>query len=154
MAAMEQDPITTLLSAMPSPEMVRALEQVTLGLHQVDLSTEHLVHGGMYCRFGMIPSDTLLTGAITRHDNVCMVVGDITVTTDQGVRRLTGINILPALAGAKRAGITHADTWWATIHATPLTDVREIEDDMTPESAMLQTRRDGIEFVQPEQLEA
>lgn len=150
---MENDHVTTLLSSMPDPDTVRALEDATLGLPQVHLQTEHLVHGGMYCRSGMIPAGTLLTGALTRHDNVCLVVGDITVTTDEGVRRLTGTHILAAKAGAKRAGIAHADTWWVTIHATPLTDVREIEDDMTPESAQLQTRRDGIEFVQPAQLE-
>lgn len=150
---MEHNPIT-LLSGMPDPESVRALEAHLIGQPQINLHTQHVVHGGMCCRHGFIPAGTLLTGALTNCDNICVVMGDITVTTDDGVQRLTGVHVLAAKAGAKRAGVAHADTFWATIHRTDLTDVQAIEDEMTSESASLQTRRAGIVYQQPVSLEA
>lgn len=133
-------------------ESVRALEEHLLTLPQVDLSTTHVVHGGMCARTILIPADTLLTGALTNCDNICVLHGDITVTTDDGPQRLQGFHVLPAKAGAKRAGYAHADTWWTTIWPTALSEIDEIEDEMTGESSQLQTRRDGITFVQPNRL--
>lgn len=125
-------------------ECVRRLEVEILELPQVDLSTENLVHGGMCARTILIPAGTVLTGAQTNMDNVCIVSGDIEVTTDAGVQRLTGYHVLPAKAGAKRAGVAFADTWWTTIWPTELTDIAAIEDEATSESHLLQTRRDAI----------
>lgn len=130
---------------MPDVESVRAFEAFALTLPQVDLGTRTLVHGRICARGGLIPAGTVLTGALTNFDNICIVLGDITVTTDDGPRRLTGFHMLPAMRGAKRLGHAHADTWWVTLHHTMLTDVSDIEDEMTCESAQLQTRRNLLE---------
>lgn len=135
----------SLLSGMPSPETVRAAEAYLATLPQVDLATQMLVHGQMAARWIYIPAGTHLTGALTACDNLCVVVGDITVTTDDGPRRLTGFNVLPARAGAKRYGVAHADTVWLTVHHTQHTDMAEIEAEMTPEADRLQTRRQVLE---------
>lgn len=113
---------------------------------QVDLSTTHLVHAGMYARTILIPADTLLTGALTNCDNVCVVVGDITVTTDEGTVRLTGHHVIPARAGFKRAGLAHADTYWTTFMRTEEQEVSDIERQMTDEADMLQTSRQALEY--------
>lgn len=141
------------VSLMASPEAVRELERHMMQLPQVDLSTTHVVHGGMCSRTILIPAGTVLTGALTNMDNICVMNGDITVTTDDGTVRLTGHHVLPARAGFKRAGFAHADTYWTTIWPTSLTDVKEIEDEMTSESSLLQTRRDGIVYERPAALE-
>lgn len=125
---------------MPSPDTVREMERALLTLPQVDLSTQHIVHGGLSARTILIPAGTMLTGAQTNCANVCVIHGDITVTTDEGPKHLVGFHVLPANAGAKRAGIAHADTWWTTLHRTDLTDITEIEREMTDEHEMLQTR--------------
>lgn len=129
------------LSLMASPEAVRALEQHMLQLPQVDLHTDHLVHGRMYARTIVIPAGVVLTGALTNCDNICVLQGDITVTTDDGSVRLTGFHVLPARAGFKRAGVAHADTYWTMICHTDKVEVIEIEDEITSESHMLQTRK-------------
>lgn len=123
------------------PDAVRALEQEFEQLPQVILETGHVIHGGMYARTIFIPAGTALTGAQTQCDNVCVVVGDITVTTDDGPVRLTGHHVIAACAGRKRVGIAHADTWWTTLMSTDLTSVQAIEDYMVTEGARLQTRR-------------
>jgi hypothetical protein len=141
-----------ILSAMPTPEKVRAMEDYMLQFPQVDLSTTHLVFGGMYARTILIPAGTMLTGALTELANICVMCGDITVTTDDGTKRLTGFHVLAAKPGAKRAGIAHSDTYWTTLIPTDLTDITDIEESMTTEAAGLQTRR-GLEFAQKPVLE-
>ena len=133
-----------ILAPLASPEKVRALEAALLDLPQVDLHTQHLVHGKVSARAILIPAGTVLTGALTNCDNLCIVLGDITVTTDDGARRVTGFAMLPARAGYKRAGIAHADTWWITVHHTNLTDLAEVEQEMTAEADSLQTRTKAI----------
>ena len=76
-----------VLSKMPDADSVRRMEAHLLKLPQIDLSTSHVVHGGMCART-------------------------------------------------------------ITIWPTELVDIDEIEDEMTDESAMLQTRREGIEYEQ------
>lgn len=149
-----RDTLPALFTGMPDPEAVRALERTLADLPQVDLQTQHLVHGGMYARTIFIPGGTVLTGALTKQDNVCVVVGDITVTTDEGPQHLTGFHVLPAKAGAKRAGIAHSDTWWTTLMTTEHTEVADIEQQMTDEADLLQTNRTGIEFAPVRTLEA
>ena len=134
----------SLLGGMPSVAAVRELEAHLLTLPQVDLATNHVIHGGMCARTILIPAGVVLTGALTNCDNVCIVCGDITVTTDEGPQRLAGYHVLPAKAGAKRAGVAHADTWWTTIHRTDLVSISDIEDEMTDESAGLGSRRQLI----------
>jgi hypothetical protein len=144
---------TVALAGMPSSDSVRELERHLLQLPQIDLGTQMLVHGGVCTRAILIPAGCCLTGALTNLPNTCIVLGDITVTTEHGVRRITGFEVLPAAPGAKRAGIAHADTWWVTCHHTDLTDVAEIEDEMTPEPEMLQTRRQALGNNAPPALE-
>ena len=136
------------LAHMASPEAVRELERHLMQMPQVDMATHHLVHGRMYARTIVIPAGVMLTGALTNCDNICVLHGDISVTTDDGTVRLTGFHVLPARAGFKRAGLAHADTYWTMLCHTDLTEVRDIEDAITSESHLLQTRRDGIEYDQ------
>ena len=142
-----------LAPGMPSPDAVRRAEAFLLTLPQLDIQTQHIVHGRVSVRTIFIPAGGHITGAQTNLANVCIVSGDITVTTDEGPQRLTGFHILPANPGAKRYGVAHADTWWTTVHHTDLTDITAIEDEMTDESALLQTRREGITYAEPEKVE-
>lgn len=138
----------SLLDGMPSVEAVRELESHLLALPQVDLSTTHVIHGGMCARTILIPAGVVLTGALTNCDNVCIVNGDITVTTDEGPQRLTGYHVLPANAGTKRVGVAHADTWWTMVWRTDLAEIEAIEDELTDESAMLQSRRSSAKEIE------
>lgn len=132
-------PITQL-----SPDKVRELEAHLFAQPQVDLRTSVLLHGRICARTILIPAGTILTGAQTNIDNVCVVSGDITVTTTDGAKRLTGFHVLPASAGFKRAGIAHADTWWTTLHHTDHLDIVDVENEMTDETNILQTTQLAI----------
>ena len=153
MEALTPQPFVSSVAGMPAAEAVARLEAQLAQLPQVDLHTQHILHAGLSARTIFIPAGTALTGALTNIGNVCIVCGDITVTTDDGPQRLTGFNVITAEPGAKRAGIAHADTWWITCHHTDLTDVTQIEEEMTPEAGMLQTRRAALGHNAPVALE-
>jgi Fe-S-cluster-containing hydrogenase component 2 len=127
-------------------ELVSRFEDVAISMPQVHIETTHLLHGGMYARTIRIPANTMLTGTMTSCDNICIVDGDITVTTDYGPKRLTGFNVLPATSGARRAGVTHSETHWTTIIPTCAGTVEQAEADLTAEPQRLQTNRTGIVY--------
>ena len=132
------------LSAKAMRHQVALLEQLGRELppdQQVVFETRHYLNGGVYGRELFIPAGSWLVGAEHAQDTLNVVIGDITVTTDTGVRRITGYQTLPSAAGTKRAGFAHADTFWITFARTDETDLEAIEDGLTPESDKLQTRQ-------------
>lgn len=139
----------TFFASLPSIESVRELESAMEKLPQVDMQSQTLVHGRMAARAIVIPAGSLVTGVLTNRDNISVLFGDATVTTEAGPVRLTGCNILPAVSGFKRAVMAHADTWWITFHHTDLTDLTDIENEMTDEPENLQTRRFAVEALPP-----
>ena len=60
--------------------------------------------------------------------------GDITVSTDEGMKRLIGQHVMATKAGNKRVGLAHADTIWTTVCHTNLTDIEAIEEELVEES--------------------
>jgi hypothetical protein len=121
-------------------EKIETIERGLLTLDQVDLKTRNVVIGGMIARTITVPAGCALTGATHRKDHVNIVQGDITVSTDDGMKRLIGQHVLPTKAGMKRVGFAHSDTEWTTIVRTDLTDIEEIEAEVVVEAEKLQTR--------------
>lgn len=127
------------------------IEQFLLRCQQTDLSTRHYIvrtpHGVvLYAREIRIPADTVLTGAAHKLPHLVTVCGDITASTDAGVQRLTGMHTFTAPAGKKRVGVTHSDTVWTNYHVVISDNIDEIEEELTDEFDMLQTRRGLLPF--------
>lgn len=139
--------------AKPSRDQIEHLEQIILSGPQVDLQTTHALSGGVYARTIIIPAGTVLTGAVHKKDHINVVQGDITVSTDDGMVRLTGHHIIPTKAGAKRVGYAHQDTVWTTICHTNLEDIEAIEDELVEDSDRLQTRQNKIAASETQKLE-
>tara|TARA_R110000751_G_scaffold175885_1_gene282006 strand:- start:420 stop:1385 length:966 start_codon:yes stop_codon:yes gene_type:complete len=101
-------------------QKIEALEAEWLKLPQVEIPVVHRFAGGIYAREIIIPEDTLLTGRIYKDDHFdVMVYGDITVTSDEGRKRLTGFNIFTGGQGKKRGGYAHSETKWITFCLSP-----------------------------------
>lgn len=135
--------------AVSTPETlakVKRLEQELKALPQTAVGVSHCVNGGVYTRTGTIPADTAFMGAVHKKDHINVLIGDVTVLTDEGPIRYTGHNVLPTKAGSKRVAYAHAETVWTTIIRTDLTDIREIENECVFNSEELQTQTlKGIE---------
>lgn len=96
-------------------DKIQSLEDELKTMPQVDIPVVHRFSGGIYAREITIPAGVFLTGKIYKDDHFdVMVYGDVTVTTDNGGKRLTGFNISKGNQGKKRAGYTHEETRWIT----------------------------------------
>jgi hypothetical protein len=126
--------------ANPSPERVLELEADLLQRPQVDLQTTHHLAGGVYARTIFIPAGVALTGAAHKVDHINIMCGDIMVSTDQGMQRLTGHQVFTAKAGSKRVGRAYSDTTWTSVFHTDLTSIEEVENELVYEPETLQTR--------------
>lgn len=148
------------LPQTPTREQIDRFEAGLLALEAqagVPLDTWHHFADGLVARTILIPAGTMLTGAPHKAEHLNVCHGDITVWTEQGMRRLTGYHVLPSLPGAKRVGMTHADTHWTTVHLNPenLRDLAALEDALVEAPERLQRRRGlAIEHNQPQEIAA
>lgn len=150
-------------SSLPTPLMgeearrqVECLQEAGLSLppeHKAVFETLHHLKGGIYARTIAIPAGHWLVGAVHKKDHINVVAGDISVLTEEGVKRITGFHVLPTTAGVKRAGYAHATTYWTTLVRTDETALDAIEDDITTEGPLLQSRQIAIEGAEAPKLE-
>ena len=93
-----------------------------------ELPVRHEIHGGMYARELFIPAGVVLTGKIHLADHICLLSqGDLSVMTDDGMRRIQAPYTFNARAGLKKIGYAHTDCVFTTVHATDLTEIDDIE---------------------------
>lgn len=137
-------------------ERILRLEAEILKLpEQTDCPTRHYFAPGLYAREMFIPAGTVLTGAVHKVKHLAVFVGDITVWTDEGMKRLTGHHTFVSEAGAKRAGYAHADTYCTGFFVTDKTDIRELEEELCEDADRLLCNRVLIAAeVAPLELEA
>lgn len=113
-------------------ERVLRLERALSDLPQVECPVWHHFAPGLYARKMLIRKGTVLTGAVHKTEHLCIISGDIEVTTDDGMKRITDAHaIIASKPGAKRAGYAHEDTYWTTVHATEETDLDKLVEELT-----------------------
>lgn len=107
---------------------ILALEQEILKYPQVEMPVTHEFCDGIYARTMKIPANTVLTGAIHKHECFFIVrSGVLIVTVDDGSIILNSgdMRITPAMT--KRAGIAITDCIVTTFHNNEL-ELREEEE--------------------------
>ena len=106
------------------------LPQIDLPIRHFFIDSPRSVTGG-YAREMTIPQGVALVGRVHKHPCINIVSkGDISVTTDTGVKRIQAPCTFVSPAGTKRAGFAHEETIWTTFHLTDETDTEKIEDDL------------------------
>lgn len=133
-------PDPRFMAPAPSKQDVIALQEKMLELPQTLVTVDHFIHAGMYSRTAFIPAGVLGVGVEWCQDNIVILVGDITLTTDEGVVRMRGHNILKANSGIKRVLLAHQDTYFTAIFTTKATDVFDAETELSRECDFMQTR--------------
>ena len=115
-----------------APGKVLALQDELFKMPQADIVTEHTFLPGVYERKIVVPPWTVLTGAEHKVAyRVRLEKGTIAVTTEDGVKTLTGPCEFEAPAGTQRAGRVFDDeVIWVDIYDNPddCTDVATLED--------------------------
>ena len=117
------------IEEMTNREVVNSLEIEMLKMPQLDLPIKHYFSPGLYARELFIPAGTLLTGKVHKFEHLnIMSQGDMSVLTENGIKRVQAPFTIVSPAGTKRIAFAHTDTVWTTIHATEETDLDKIED--------------------------
>jgi hypothetical protein len=109
---------------------ILALESAMLQMksRQIEFDTRHHFAGGVYAREIRIPKGATLVGKIHKFEHINIISqGDISVVTDEGIKRIKAPATIVSPPGVKRVGYAHEDTIWTTIHATQETNPDIIE---------------------------
>lgn len=94
----------------------------------VECPVTHHFSQGVYARELFIPKGTVLTGKIHKYHQLnIMSKGDLSVLTDEGIKRVQAPFTIVSPPGTKRIAYAHEDTVWTTIHGTDETDLDKIE---------------------------
>ena len=115
----------------PLTERVNALKSEIRKMEQVELPTEHLFHGGMYCRQVWRPAGCTIVGKVHKKEHFYMVVmGTVLITTEDGVQELTAPAMLCSKPGTQRAVFAVTDAMCMTIHRTDSETVEGAADEL------------------------
>lgn len=115
----------------PLRERVEELQSEISKHPQYEPPTEHLFHGGMYCRQVWRPAGCVIVGKVHKKEHFYMVVsGTVRVTTDEGVQTITGPFLLCSKPGTKRAVYAETDALCMTIHRVDSDTVAEVESEL------------------------
>jgi len=95
---------------------------------QYEPLTNHTFHGGMYCREVWRAADVTIVGKVHKKEHFYLVAsGTVVITTDDGVRRVTGPCLLCSKPGTKRAVYSETDALCMTFHVVDAKTVEEAE---------------------------
>lgn len=102
-----------------------------LQMPQVEMPLKHHFSKDLYGRELFIPQGTLLVGKIHKHQSLNILAqGEISLLTEDGVKRVKAPYTVVSKPGIKRVGYAHTDCTWITVHATKETDLQKIEDEV------------------------
>lgn len=144
---------TVAATAKDARSKIMALEAVMMAMpeRQIEIKTTHHFAPGVYMREIFIPRNTTLTGKIhkTEHLNI-LSQGELTVWTDEGMKRLSASTVIKSQPGIKRVGYAHEDSVWITVHPNVAgeTDVEKIEEMLIAKSF-----DEVLAYLEPKQLE-
>lgn len=98
---------------------------------------------GVYAREVTIPKGALVTGKIHKTEQINILSkGEMSVLTDEGIKRVQAPFTIVSPAGTKRIALAHTECVWTTIHATEETDLEKIEGEF-----IAQSEQEYLDFV-------
>ena len=120
-----------LPSAGTMAEKVRRLQSEVAKLPQVEPVTKHHFADGMYCREVYRDAGVLVVGKVHKREHFYYIAsGTVRVTTDDGLKEITGPAMVVSKPGTKRAVFALTDATCLTVHRTDKTDLDEIEREL------------------------
>ena len=123
--------MSAVVQSAESRQAVEALQVELSKLPQVELPTEHIFHGGMYCRQLFQPAGSLVVGKVHKKEHFFMVVqGTVAITGDGETLLYTAPFMLTSKPGTKRALYAETDVVYMTIHRADSTTVEAVEDEL------------------------
>lgn len=129
-------------------DKVSIIEAEMLKREQIEIPLKHYFSPGVYAREITIPAGTLLTGRIHKYEQLNILSGgEISVLTDDGMKRVCAPFTVVSPPGTKRIAFAHTECTWTTILATEEKDPEKMEALFT-----VGTEQEFLEFVQAQKL--
>lgn len=114
--------------AKPLAGRVDRLKSEMLKMEQYEPETKHYFHAGMYCREVFRHAGVTIVGKVHKKEHFYLVAsGTVTITTDEGLRTVTGPTVLMSKPGTRRAVYAETDAICMTFHRTDSASVEEAE---------------------------
>lgn len=124
-------------------EKIAVVHEALLRCDQVDITTEHVLHGGMYSRTIRLAPGIVMVGSLIKLATVLIVNGSTSVLIGDERFDLEGYNVLPGCAGRKQLFVTHGLVEMTMIFPTQAKTVEEAENEVFAEADLLMSRSDG-----------
>lgn len=124
-----------------------AVQDKLLALPQVEIQTDHILHGGMYTRTIRIGPEVVLMGALVKIPTMLIVSGKTAVFTGEGWIELEGYHVIPARAGRKQIFVAREETCITMIFPTEAKTVEQAEEEFTDEHDSLMSRENDTDTV-------
>lgn len=107
------------------------MKQIDGHLGEDPFPLKHTFTPGIYCREILAPKGMLIITKLHKTEHpVFMLKGEVSILTEDGVKRLKAPCMIISPVGAKRVVYIHEDTVWINVHANPedITDLKVLED--------------------------
>lgn len=128
-------------------EKLTSVQDELLKCPQIEIQTEHIIHGGMYTRTIRLAAGIVLMGALVKVPTVLIVSGKTKVFTGEGWIELDGYHIIPARAGRKQIFVTQEPTSITMTFRTDAKTVEQAEAEFTDEAEALMSRQNDNDTV-------
>lgn len=119
---------------------LQSLQDKLSELPQEDISTHHVLHGGIYSRTVLIRKGVFIIGVLVKVPTVLTISGDCTVNIGDELVRLNGYCVVPASAHRKQAFMANEDTYLTMSFATNAKSIEQAENEFTDEGETLISR--------------
>ena len=118
--------------AVPMRDKVEVLQRELSKLPQYEAPTEHIFHGGTYCRQVWRPADCVIVGKVHKKEHFYMVVfGTVRITDGDGATvEVTGPQLILSKPGTKRAVYAVTDALCMTIHRVESKTIEDVESEL------------------------
>lgn len=118
-------------------QRVKEIENVLMAFPQIELDTDHVIHGSMYARTITMPKGTVLSGALIKVPTMLIINGHCRVFVGNDTINVEGYNVLAASANRKQAFLALEDTSLTMIFHTDADTVKAAEIEFTDEHELL-----------------
>lgn len=116
-------------------EKILSMEAFMLEQPQVEIPVTHHFSQGIYAREITAPAGVMMTGMVHKHEHLnIMSKGEVSVLTEDGIKRFKAPCTFVSKPGTKRIGYVHEEMVWTTIHATTETDLKKLEAELVTRS--------------------
>lgn len=123
-----------------SIDKITRLEQALRELEHEPVTTEHIIHGGMYARTICLKAGVVLVGVLIEVPTILIVNGHIEMHIGEDNIIVDGYKVIPASKRRKQCMITLSDTFLTMVLATSCSTINDVENEFTKDADSLASR--------------